>query len=208
MGHVGVQCGVRVNEAWNIDLELRTNATDNAYNGVENGNNIDFYLDLMVNFVYHFKNGKQGLRRFREPKREPYFDPVLIDHSRDYTETVRFGESMYTEIPFYAGFYYLNSVTTKRVALVAKFLQRHPEVNLNIVGHPDIIPDEDVEYHHHLAQKRAEEVRDALVKRFQIDSTRLRTSIEDHALQSFKTVREWVPAVNFIMEASEGAAAQ
>lgn len=206
VGHVGTEIDVRLNEPWDVGIELRVNATDNKYNGVSNGNNIDFYLDLMVNFVYHFKNGKQQLRRFREPKRELFVDPVLVDHTREYKETVRYGEAMYTQIPFYAGFYYLNSTTTKRVEYVAKFLQSHPLVNLNIVGHPDIIPEEDMEYHHHLAQKRAEAVRDVLVNKFHVDPQRLRTSFDEQALQSYKTIREWVPAVNFIMEDPEAGA--
>jgi len=155
---------------------------------------------LMVNFVYHFKNGKQGLRRFRAPKRMPFVDPVLKDTTGEYKETVRLGEAMYTQIPFYSGFYYLNTATVKRVELVAKFLKDHPAVNLNIVGHPDIIADEDTEYHTRLAQKRAEVVHDALVNTFGIEKERLRISYKDVALQSYKTVREWVPAVNFIME--------
>ena len=200
VGHAGMQMGIRLNEPWDICVDLRLNGTDNKYNGASDGNSLDFYLDLMVNFVYHMKNGKQQLRRFRQPPKVPFVDPVLIDHTRDYQETVRYGESMYTEIPFYAGFYYLNGTTTKRVEQVAKFLQSHPLVNLNIVGHPDIIPDEDEEYHRVLAQKRAEAVREALVLNYHVDPTRLRTSIDDKALQSYKTVREWVPAVNFIME--------
>lgn len=200
VGHAGFQMGIRLNEPWDILVDLRANATDNAYNGASDGNSIDFYLDLMVNFVYHFKNGKQQLRRFREPPKVAFVDPVLMDHTRDYQETVRYGESMYTEIPFYSGFYYLNATTTKRVEYVAKFLQSHPLVNLNIVGHPDIIPDEDEEYHRTLAERRAEAVRQALVLNFHVDPTRLRTSIDNKALQSYKTVREWVPAVNFIME--------
>ncbi|MBP3214045.1 MAG: OmpA family protein [Bacteroidaceae bacterium] len=200
VAHAGLQCDVRLNEPWDLSVELRANGTDNKYNGVSNGNHIDFYLDLMFNFVYHFKNGKQQLRRFRDPVRGPFIDPVLIDHTRDYQETVRYGEAMYTEIPFYSGFYYLNAATTKRLGYVAKFLKSHPLVNINIVGHPDIIPDEDVEYHLRLAQKRAEVVREALITQFQIDPHRLRTTYDDKALQPYKTVREWVPAVNFIME--------
>ena len=200
VGHAGFQIDVRLNEPWDISIDLRANATDNKYNGVENGNNIDFYVDLMVNFVYHFTNGKQKLRRFREPPKKAFVDPVLIDNTRTYQETVRYGESMYTEIPFYAGFYYLNNATIKRLDYVARFMKEHPLVNLNIVGHPDIIPDDDEEYHRVLAQKRAEAVREALITKYQIDPTRLRTSYVEKALQPFKTLREWVPAVNFIME--------
>jgi hypothetical protein len=195
-----MQMGIRLNEPWDICVDLRLNGTDNKYNGASDGNNLDFYLDLMVNFVYHFKNGKQQLRRFRQPPKVPFVDPVLIDHTRYYQETVRYGEAMHTEIPFYSGFYYLNATTSKRVEYVAKFLQSHPLVNINIVGHPDIIPDEDEEYHRVLAEKRAEAVRQALVLNYHVDPTRLRTSYSDKALQSYKTVREWVPAVSFIME--------
>ena len=69
-----------------------------------------------------------------------------------------------------------------------------------IVGHPDVIEDEDVEYNHMLATKRARAVRDALVNKYRIDESRLRLSDDDTVLQPYKTVREWVPAVNFVME--------
>lgn len=202
VGHVGVQCAARLSEAWNLDVELRTNVTDNDYNGVSNGNHLDFYLDLMANFVYHFKNGKQGLRRFRAPKRLPFVDPILRDHSRDYVETVRYGEFMHTEVPFYAGFYYLNDVSLRRLAIVANFLKKNPDVNVKIVGHPDILGEEDMEFHRHLAQKRAEVVREALMTRFKVDANRLQITTDDATIQPFKTVREWVPAVNFLMEKS------
>lgn len=200
LGHVGVQCAARLSEPWDLQVEFRTNVTDNQYNGVSNGNHLDFYLDLMVNFVYHFKNGKQGLRRFRDPKREPFVDPILKDNSASYVETVRMGEAMHTVIPFYSGFYYLNVPTTKRVEVVANFLKKNPSVNLNIIGRPDVTPDEDVEYHRMLAQKRAQVVKNALVEQFGIDEQRLRISHEERALQPYKTVREWVPSVTFVME--------
>lgn len=201
-GHLGMECAVRLSEAWDLNLDLWANATDNNYNGVSNGNHLDFFLDMALSLTYHYKNGKQGLRRFRAPKRMLYVDPILQEQDGE-RETVRIGEYMHTLIPFYAGFYYLNTLTTKRLGRVAKFLQAHPLVSLNIVGHPDIVPDEDAEYHAHLAQKRAEAVREALILKYRIAPNRLRTSYDDQALQSFKEVREWVPAVNFLMEMSE-----
>ena len=198
VGFAGMMCSVRLSEPWDLNVELRANATDNAYNGVTTGN-IDFYLDLMVNFVYHFKN-KQHLRRFRKPDRRSYVDPVLIDHSDDYTETVRIGEPMYTQIPFYSGFYYLNDVSLKRIKLVADFMKQNPGLKINIVGHPDVIGDEYAEYNHRLALKRAEAVKTALVEKFKIDESRLSVTAGDEALQPYKSVREWVPAVNFVME--------
>ena len=199
VGFIGTMCSVRLSEPWDLNVELRANATDNNYNGVTNGNNIDFYLDLMVNFIYHFKN-KQHLRRFRNPEKKSYIDPVLVDRSSEYVETVRFGETMYTQIPFYSGFHFLNNVSLKRIGLVADFLKAHPDVKLKIVGHPDVIDDEYTEYNHRLAQKRADAVKEALVERFKIDENRLTVAVDAAAMQPFKSVREWVPAVNFIME--------
>ena len=199
VGFAGMMCSVRLNEPWDLSVELRANATDNDYNGVTNGNSIDFYLDFMVNFVYHFKN-KQHLRRFRKPDMKSFVDPVLIDHSSDYVETVRIGEAMYTQIPFYSGFYYVNDVSVKRIGIVADFLRKHPEVRLNIVGHPDVIGDEYEEYNHRLAMKRAEAVKDVLVGRFKIDEDRLSVTSSVAVLQPYKSVREWVPSVDFVME--------
>lgn len=199
VGFAGIMCSVRLNEPWDLNVELRANATDNNYNGVTNGNSIDFYMDLMVNFIYHFKN-RQHLRRFRQPDRRSYVDPVLVDRSREYVETVRFGEPMYTQIPFYSGFYYLNNVSLKRIGLVAEFMKKHPDLKLNIVGHPDVSDDEYAESNHRLSLKRAEAVKEALVGRFKIDENRLDVTVDANALQPYKSVREWVPAVNFVME--------
>lgn len=199
VGFAGMMCSVRLSEPWDLNVELRANATDNNYNGVTNGNSIDFYMDLMVNFIYHFKN-KQHLRRFRKPDKRSYIDPVLVDHSGDYVETVRIGEPMYTQIPFYSGFYYVNDVSIKRIGIVAAFLRQHPDVSLNVVGHPDVIGDEYAEYNHRLALKRAEAVKEVLVGRFRIEESRLNVTADVAALQPYKSVREWVPAVNFVME--------
>lgn len=197
--HMGLQCALELSKALDFCAEVRGNMTDNTYNGVSNNNRIDFYLDVMFNLVYHFKNGKQGLRRFRSPERVPYVDPILAMCSTPTNETVRYGEAMVSTVPFYSGFYYLNEASMKRVEHVAHFLRQNPEVKLTILGHPDIIPDEDPEYHRHLAEKRAETVQRALIEDFGISPDRLSVEAREVALQSYKSVREWVPAVSFIM---------
>lgn len=199
VGHLGTQCCVQAGKAWDVGLELRMNVTDNNYNGVSNNNTIDFYLDAMLSVSYHLKNGKQGMRRMADPGGKVYVDPVLADCAVSQPETVSFGEAMKAEVPFYAGFYYMNDVTLMKVEQVAKFLRQHPEVALDVVGHPDVVPDEDEEYHAHLAQSRAEAVRKALVDKFGIEPERLECVAAERALQSYKAVREWVPAVSFVM---------
>jgi len=198
-GHIGFMASVEMSKCWDLDLELRANATDNKYNGVSNGNHLDFYMDLMVNFVYHFKN-KQGLTRLDIPERKAFVDPVMKDHSNDYTETVRYGETMYTVIPFYSGFSYLNDVSTKRIGVVADFMKQHPELKLKIVGHPDVYYDADPEYNAQLAEKRAKVVYETLVNKFKVDESRLTVDIDETVIQNYKTLREWIPAVNFVME--------
>lgn len=197
-GHVGLMLAVEASKHWDIDMELRGNATDNKYNGVYNGNHLDFYVDLMVNFVYHFSN-KQGLTRLDVPERKAFVDPVVRDHSGDYLETVRYGETMYTVIPFYAGFSYLNDVSTKRIGVVADFLKKNPNVRLKVVGHPDVYYDADPEYNATLAEKRAKVVYETLVHKYKVDESRLEMGIDETVIQNFKTLREWIPAVNFEM---------
>lgn len=199
VGHIGTQMAVKAGDAWDIGLEARINVTDNAYNGVKNNNTIDFYLDAMICVSYHLKNGKQGMRRMTPPGRKVYIDPVLADCAVARKETVAFGETMNAAVPFYSGFYYLNDATMMRVEQVAQFLRTHPEVALTVVGHPDVVPDGDALYHEHLAQSRAEAVRNALVEKFGIEPSRLTTSASDEVLQGYKAVREWVPAVTFVM---------
>ena len=197
-GHVGVNCASKVNKALDIVVELRTNVTDNRYNGVSNGNHLDFFIDLMATAVYHFPN-KQKCYRFDAPPKEPFLDPVLRDSTDTYQERLKYGERMITEVPFYAGFYYLNEVSLKRVNVVAQFLKRNPMVCLKIVGHPDTIDDVDAESNKRLARNRAVAVRNALIERFNISSSRLKIEYDDMVLQPFESVREWVPSVHFVM---------
>lgn len=203
VGHIGTQMAVQAGKAWDLGLEVRMNVTDNAYNGVKNSNTIDFYLDAMLCATYHLKNGKQGMRRMVPPGRKVYIDPVLAECAVAHPETVAYGEAMNTVVPFYAGFYYLNDATMMRVEQVAQFMRKHPEVSLTIVGHPDVVPDDDALYHEHLAECRAEAVRKALVDNFGIDPAHLTTVASDEALQGYKAVREWVPSVSFVMRKSE-----
>ena len=202
-GHMGLQCALELGKALDFCAEVRGNMTDNKYNGVSNSNKIDFYLDVMLNLVYHFKNGKQGMRRFQAPPRQPYMDPVLAMCSTPMDETVRYGEAMRSTVPFYSGFYYLNESSMRRVEQVARFLRANHDVSLTIVGHPDIIADDDREYHLVLAEKRAEVVRKSLVEDFGIDPSRLTVDARDTALQSYKRGREWGPAVSFVMRKNE-----
>lgn len=197
-GHIGVNCMTKMTKSLDLSVELRTNATDNRYNGVSNGNHLDFFLDIMATAVYHFPN-KQKCYRFENPPREPFLDPVLRDTTDTYTEELRYGERMRTEVPFYAGFNYINEASLKRISVVAQFLKKNPMACLKIVGHPDVVDDEDVESNNRLARNRAVAVRDALIECFNISSSRLKVDYDDTVLQSFDSVREWVPSVHFVM---------
>ena len=199
VGHVGAECLVRASKALDVGVEVRMNVTDNDYNGVSNKNTIDFYMDARLCVAYHLKNGKQGMRRMDVPVGKAYVDPVLAECAVSRPETVAYGEPMNAVVPFYAGFYYLNDATRMRVEQVAKFLKLNPQVALTIVGHPDVVPDGDELYHEHLAQCRADVVKKALVDDFGIEPERLECAVSDKALQSYKAVREWVPAVGFVM---------
>ena len=87
----------------------------------------------------------------------------------------------------------------KNVAEVAKYIEEHPDVNIVITGYADVktaYP----EYNMKLSKRRAESVRDALVKKFNVDPSRLRIDYKGDTVQPYKMKNEWNRVVIFVTE--------
>ena len=93
----------------------------------------------------------------------------------------------------------LGVLCRKFIPKVADFLKKNPNVRLKVVGHPDVYYDADPEYNATLAEKRAKVVYETLVHKYKVDESRLEMGIDETVIQNFKTLREWIPAVNFEM---------
>jgi len=68
----------------------------------------------------------------------------------------------------------VNATQDDRVLIIAKVLMNNPNVKLNIIGNCDPSAGED--YNMKLGQKRADSVKNKLVKTYNIDASRLTTS--------------------------------
>ncbi len=150
------------------DYDLRVNSPDSDGDGVPD------YLDLepnsppgsIVNFQGialpiekdKFQRNPDGSFKFDEDG-----NPIRV-------------EEEYQGIALYSVYFPLNSthispVNMQRIALAANVLQRYPDLKFEIIGSACEIAS--VEYNDDLSRRRANAVRDVLVKDFGIDSNRL-----------------------------------
>ena len=93
----------------------------------------------------------------------------------------------------------ITDIQMKNVAEVAKYIEEHPDVNIVITGYADVktaYP----EYNMKLSKRRAESVRDALVKKFKVDPSRLRIDYKGDTVQPFEMKNEWNRVVIFLTE--------
>lgn len=93
----------------------------------------------------------------------------------------------------------ITDIQMKNVAEVAKYIEEHPDINIVITGYADVktaYP----EYNMKLSKRRAESVRDALVKKFNVDPSRLRIDYKGDTVQPYKMKNEWNRVVIFVTE--------
>lgn len=214
--HVGVQCLWRTKEHLDWVAEAKISATDDKFNGVKSGLNVEFYTDFKFGIVYHFAD-KNGNRRFHntiyrkkltvgEPK------PILAtaaervadaeDPAIQFTEKVSIGDTLNTRIRFYIDRTYIHDDERTKVASVARFMMNNPNLTLRIVGMPDVNSTDATNDSHNrkIALSRAQAVRDMLIVDFGIPANRL---IVDHTLRparQYEEVNEWIQGVVFIMQ--------
>ena len=208
----GLGLSYMLSNALDLNLEVTANGADDAYNGTRYDNKYDTYVAAMLGLTYHFKD-HYGDRRFRYTT---LTDADLLDElnarinaERGKVRTpekvvkvereVFRSEILNTTVSFIIDRSSITDIQMKNVAEVAKYIDEHPDVNIVITGYADVktaYP----EYNMKLSKRRAESVRDALVKKFKVDPSRLRIDYKGDTVQPYKMKNEWNRVVIFLTE--------
>lgn len=204
----------KVSESADISLQGSFNIVNDNFNGVKHsaGFAFDSYVDVVAGVRLHLADHYGSSRYYKvrrweatslrgtETKVADLLDNERIKEyqSRESAETVAFGELMKTRISFYVDRTFVNDYQMQNIRIVADFLKKNPEVNLVIKGYcgaseksesPDM----------HLAERRVESVKKALVKYYNVDASRLETQFDETATAPFPMKGEWIDGVVFLM---------
>lgn len=208
----GLGLSYMLSNALDLNLEVTAHGADDAYNGTRYDNKYDTYVAAMLGLTYHFKD-QYGDRRFRYTtlSDNDWLDELnaRINAERGKVRKperiVKVQREMFhsellnTTVSFKIDRSSITDLQMKNVAQVAKYIQEHPDVNIVITGYADVktaYPD----YNMKLSKRRAESVRDALVKNFNVDPSRLRIDYKGDTVQPFQMKNEWNRVVIFLTE--------
>lgn len=208
----GLGLSYMLSDALDLNLEVTAHGSDDAYNGTRYDNKYDTYVNAMLGLTYHFKD-QYGDRRF---KYTTLSDADLLDELNARINAERgkvrkpekitriekevfHTEILNTTVSFIIDRSNITDIQMKNVAQVAKYIEEHPDINIVITGYADVktaYP----EYNMKLSKRRAESVRDALVKNFKVDPSRLRIDYKGDTVQPYQMKNEWNRVVIFLTE--------
>ena len=212
-GRGGLIASYMINDAWDINLDVSFNGTDDGYNGVRFQRVYDTYINAMMGITYHIKD-TSGRRRLQYSHYTDN-DVVTVLNRQVYElndsiedalkpvikmeENVSYNEMMQTTVSFYIDKTFITDAQKRNVRSVAKFMETHPDLDVVVTGYADIqtaYP----KYNMMLSKKRAQAVYDMLVKEYNVDPARLSMDYKGDQEQPFAIVNEWNRAVVFILK--------
>lgn len=211
-GRGGLIASYQITDAWDLNVDMSFNGTDDAYNGIRFRRVYDTYVDVMAGLTYHIKN-TAGRRRLQYShytdedvvtvlNRQIYeLNDSIEDALKPVTkmeENVSYNEMMQTTVSFYIDKTFITEAQKRNVRSVAKFMETHPDLDVVVTGYADIqtaYP----KYNMMLSKKRAQAVYDMLVKEYNVDPARLSMEYKGDQEQPFAIVNEWNRAVVFIL---------
>ena len=204
----------KVSETADLSLQGSYNIVNDNFNGVKHVNRfaLDSYTDVVlgvrIHLADHYGNSRYyKVRRWEATSLRAAEDKVadLLENerekeyeARESAEVVALGELMKTRISFYVDRTFVNDYQMENIRIVADFLKKHPEVNLIVRGYcgaytksesPDM----------HLAERRVASVKKALIKYYNVDSSRFETWYDENAQAPFPMKEEWIDGVVFEM---------
>lgn len=179
---LGLIGNFRLNDAWDINVEILNNWLNDAYDGIEgqgSHNRADGHLNILLGFTYHFKN-HDGSRSFTYAKRDMSKYKVLNDEINRLREInqqelppiikvetqIVESNQVRTYISFTKNSSSINRLQEVNVYTTSENLKKYPESDLYITPTE---PVDDTE----LFLKRAQAVRDVLVNIYNIPAGRI-----------------------------------
>lgn len=212
-GHAGLIASYQITEAWDINADLSFNGTDDAYNGVRYRRVYDSYVNIMAGITYHIKD-TSGKRRLKYShytdqdmatilNRQIYETQDSLEQAmkpvEKMEEAVAYNEMLQTTVSFYIDKTFITEAQERNVRSVARFMESHPNLDVVVTGYADkqtAYP----KYNMMLSKKRAQNVYDMLVKKYNVDPNRLSMDYKGDEEQPFEIVNEWNRSVVFLLK--------
>ncbi len=212
-GHAGLIAAYQITEAWDVNVDVSFNGTDDAYNGKRFRRVYDTYVNIMAGLTYHIPD-TSGKRRLKYTHYTDQ-DMVTVLNRQIYEtqdsleqamkpvdkieEAVAYNEMLQTTVSFYIDKTFITEAQERNVRSVARFMENHPDLDVVVTGYADkqtAYP----KYNMMLSKKRATNVYNMLVQKYGVDPKRLTMDYKGDEEQPFEIVNEWNRSVVFILK--------
>lgn len=211
-GQVGLGAYYQISKAFDLNLELSANITNDKYNGVQDDQLYDAYINAQIGLTYHFLD-HFGDHRFKYRKLS---DADMLNGLNDRINAARNDlanakpatvvENKYQQLEildmtvnFIIDKYNITDLQKKNVAAVAKYIKEHPEYNVIVTGYADVQTAYPA-YNLKLSERRAKAVFNMLVKEYGVNPKRLKIDYRGDIIQPYNRKNEWNRVVVFILE--------
>ena len=208
----GLQFMAKISPALDVVLQGTYTMVGDSYNGVKHAGSFAFdpYIDVSLGIRFHMMDHYGDHRyykvrkweatslRVEEPKVARFLDYEKMKEyqERENREVVEYGELMQTHISFYVDRTFVNDYQMENLRIVADFLKKHHELNLIIRGYCGAsLKSESSDMH--LAERRVNSVKKALVRYYNVDPDRIETWFDEEATPPFPMNGEWIDGVVF-----------
>lgn len=193
LGQFGLMGDFRINDNWSVGVELQANTLNDKYNSKKAGNS-DWYFNGLVGVKYAFgkTSKKQPVVLPYMPTAAPATDATekvvekiveKVVEKKVYVETtiaeirrdINFNRAGNTKIS-------PNEMT--KVKDIAEFMNQYPTAKVTLVGYADKATG-NAKINAVLAEKRVKAVAEALMKKFNIDESRISIDHKGDTVQPF-----------------------
>ena len=198
--NAAIQLNVNVHKNWDVFAEFQGNIVDESFDGHIGGISgkrnrpLEGYAGLTIGFAYKF--GGKKFNRYAKVNPVTYESvryiqpPTVVEVPKEVPEEVVTAFA----VRFFIDQYNIEEDQKLNIDRMARYLKRHPEARLQLVGYADketAYP----AYNLKLSQRRVNAVRDYLVKECGIDASRLIIDAKGDTQRVYNEDYRWNRAV-------------
>jgi outer membrane protein OmpA-like peptidoglycan-associated protein len=203
----GLIFSYKLNEVWDLDLDLQMCATDDGYNGVRYDDKYDGYTQALLGLKYHFVD-QYGDHRFKYTYLTNIDDvndindrinqarKDLKDAENDRQPNVTQERVLEMTVSFIIDKFNITDVQRPNVEAVAAYIKAHPELDVVICGFADVKTAYPA-YNMRLSKRRVTAVYNMLTKEYGVDPKRLSIDYKGDVVQPYEIKNEWNRVVVF-----------
>ena len=192
LGQFGLMGDFRINDKWSVGVELQANTLNDKYNSKKAGNS-DWYFNGLVGVKYALgkTSKKQPVVLPYVPAPAPKTETKIVEkvvekvvEKKVYVETTI--AEIRRDINFNrAGNTVISDNEMIKVKDIAEFMNQYPTAKVTLVGYADKLTG-NAKINAVLAEKRVKAVAEALMKKFNIDESRISIDHKGDTVQPFE----------------------